>query len=306
VTVHDLQQAVKPRVRGLADWSPQKATLILLDQVRAVLLEYANYLPLTLRQVFYRLVGAYGYPKEERAYDRLGEVMNRARRAGLIPFEHIRDDGADIRISLDWTDVAGFLDTFRYHAGRFRLDRQSEQPTRLVILVEAAGMKPQIEAVVRDYSIPVIASGGFDSLTAKHALAKAVGACGEDVEALDIGDHDASGTHRHTSLAEDVQALHADLGLPGSIEFTRLAVTPEQIVALGLATAPPKATDRRAFEGETVQAEAIPPDVLASIVNDAVLARIDGKVRRRILKREQQCRKWLQEQLDGIDPEDAP
>ena len=36
----------------------------------------------------------------------------------------------------------------------------------MLIMVEAAGMKPQIEAAVRDWSIPVIGSGGFDSLTA--------------------------------------------------------------------------------------------------------------------------------------------
>ena len=43
----------------------------LLGQVEAVLDEYADYLPLTVRQIFYRLVGAYGYEKTERAYARL-------------------------------------------------------------------------------------------------------------------------------------------------------------------------------------------------------------------------------------------
>ena len=62
---------VKTRVRGFAPWSPQAATLELLEQVRAVLDEYEDYLPLTIRQIFYRLVGAHNYDKTEQAYDRL-------------------------------------------------------------------------------------------------------------------------------------------------------------------------------------------------------------------------------------------
>ena len=47
----------KTRPRGFVDWKPQATTRALLDQVQGVLDEYANYLPLTVRQVFYRLVG---------------------------------------------------------------------------------------------------------------------------------------------------------------------------------------------------------------------------------------------------------
>src|SRR5262245_30138000 len=51
-------QRVRTRVRGFAPWSPEKATLALLDQVQGILDEYADHLPLTIRQIFYRLVGA--------------------------------------------------------------------------------------------------------------------------------------------------------------------------------------------------------------------------------------------------------
>jgi hypothetical protein len=55
--------------------------------------EYAEYVPLTIRQIFYRLVGAHGYEKTENAYSRLCSHISNARRDGLIDFEHIRDDG---------------------------------------------------------------------------------------------------------------------------------------------------------------------------------------------------------------------
>jgi len=45
------------RPRGYADWAPQAATRALLDDVDDVLDRYRDHLPLTIRQVFYALVG---------------------------------------------------------------------------------------------------------------------------------------------------------------------------------------------------------------------------------------------------------
>ena len=70
-------------------------------------------------------------------------------------------------------------------------------------------------------------------------------------------------------------------------------------VALGLPTAPPKATDRRAFEGETVQAEAIPPDVLSQLVAEAIEARQDARTRAALLIREAEGRADLLDRLGG-------
>jgi hypothetical protein len=99
----------KVRVRGFAPWSPQAASLELLDQVHAVLGEYEDYLPLTIRQIFYRLVGAHRYEKTEQAYERLCEHLNRARRARLISMDVIRDDGGVIEESNYWTGAEHLL-----------------------------------------------------------------------------------------------------------------------------------------------------------------------------------------------------
>ena len=85
------------RPRGFIEsYRPTKKTQQLIDDVKAVLQEYVQYLPLTLRQIFYRLVGSYDYAKTLNLYQRLIEVMTRARRAKLIPFSAIRDDRFDI------------------------------------------------------------------------------------------------------------------------------------------------------------------------------------------------------------------
>jgi hypothetical protein len=206
--------AITTRVRGLAPWTLQQKTRELLEVIRGVLREYAEYLPLTIRQIFYRLVGAHEYDKTEKAYDRLIELMNRARRAGEIPFEAIRDDGIALVEPLAWADAGELIDTFVSHAEQFRLDRQTGQSTRLMIAVEAAGMVPQIERLADPFGVAVQSCGGFDSLTAKYALAHKLGQH-SSVEVLHLGDHDPSGVHMFLSIAEDVRALARDLGLSG-------------------------------------------------------------------------------------------
>jgi hypothetical protein len=260
------------RVRGLAEWRPHPRTVALLDQVRTILAEYAEHLPLTLRQVFYRLVGAHDYDKTEQAYARLGEALNRARRAGVIPWTAIRDDGWDLRVPQAWDSPEGLARAFLRSLRSFRLDRQDGQPVHLLIAVEAAGMLPQIQRVADEYGVPCYGAGGFDSSTVKYQLAEYLSRF-PAAELLHIGDHDPSGVHLFRNLAEDVTALAKGLAeAPDDLDirFSRLAVTPGQITVLGLPTAPPKATDRRSFTGETVQAEAIPPDVLADIIRNAI------------------------------------
>lgn len=80
------------RVKGFAPWRPQKRTQALLEDIEVVLEEYEAYLPLTIRQVFYRLVGK-GHPKTENFYASVQEACNRARRSERISFDAIRDDG---------------------------------------------------------------------------------------------------------------------------------------------------------------------------------------------------------------------
>jgi hypothetical protein len=141
----------RTRPRGFASWKPDPANHALVGQVRAVLLEYADYLPMTVRQIFYRLVGARNYEKTEKAYKRLAELINRARRSGMIEFAAIRDDGIDWRIPFCWESPAELVQSFINSAETFTLDRQEGQPVRRFVAVEAAGMAPQIEQITKPY-----------------------------------------------------------------------------------------------------------------------------------------------------------
>ena len=162
-------------------------------------------------------------------------------------------------------------------------------------MCEAAGMVPQLARVATDFGVPVISSGGFESVTEKHALAVEISDHGRPTEVLHIGDHDPSGAHLFLALKEDVSAFAMPYGV--TVEFTRLAVTPDQITELRLETSPKKTEEKLAFNGETCQVEAIAPDVLAQIVRDAIESRIDLTVFRRLLAREKRVRKELAAKL---------
>lgn len=259
-----------PRVRGNAPWSPQAKTVRLLSEIQGVLDEYANQLPLTARQVFYRLVGSCDYDKTERAYERLTETLNRARRAGYIEWDAIRDDGVTTVEASGFTDPASFVDAVLHTAERYRVHPGTLQRRRVEVWCEAAGMLPQMRSAAHDYGAFCQTSGGFDSVTAKHDVARRFLRDGRQAVVLHVGDHDPSGCSVIDSAASDVNAFVADLGGLEPI-WQRVAVTPEQITDLDLPSAPAKKSDRRGdFTGGTVQAEALTPTQLRQIVQDAL------------------------------------
>src|SRR5262249_46130724 len=150
------------RPRGFVhDWQPRQRSLILLQQVEAIIAEYA--MPLTIRQIFYRLVGRHGYDKTEQAYERLGELLTKSLRSQRIPMDAIRDDGFTSYIPQCFTSAKPFLTSVRLLAESLMLDYQKGQPRRLVVMCEASGMAPQLYQVAEPYGIAVLSAGGFDS-----------------------------------------------------------------------------------------------------------------------------------------------
>ena len=300
------------RPRGFATWRPQASSLAIVQAVLTILDEYVASLPLTVRQIFYRLVGAHGFSKTEQAYKNLGTLLTRARRSELISFEAIRAD------SFSWSGDGGgalgvddLIDEMLSCAKYFNLDRQVGQPKRIVLACEAAGMAPQLERVAWPFHVPTWALGGFDSVTGQHEASRRIAhltVC-HPVEVLFVGDCDASGHHIATSACENVLAF-CDRFAPGAdIAFTPIAVTLEQAARFGLPTAPPKASDRRSFAyTETVQAEALAPDLLATIVREALESRIDTEALNHVLKRQETIQAWANRTfpalLHGLAPDE--
>lgn len=287
----------RSRPKGYAPWRPQAAALILIGQVEEILAEYRDHLPLTVRQIFYRLVGAYGYPKTESAYTALAEKLVRARRAKLIPFEAIRDDGVVTHRRETFAGIEDFHDVTAGRIKAYRRDRQEGQPFRLELWAEASGMLGQLDQVAAEYGVKVFSASGFGSLTANYEIARRALAQTVPTVLLHVGDFDPSGVSIFEAASEDAaRFVEADRVLANlEIRPVRVALTAEQVEIYSLPTAPPKRSDSRAarWKGETCQLEALAPDQLAAIVRGAIEAHLDLDRFGRVLAKEEADRAEL-------------
>jgi hypothetical protein len=271
-------------------WRPQTKTRVLLKQVDEVFENYADQLPLTLRQVFYILVANYGYEKTERAYGRLGNHLNMARRAGWIRFDYLRDDSLHGFFGGDYENEDGFWSDVRQRAKNFTLDKLANQDYKLRVHCEAVGMLPQLRRVCRPFSIPVYSCSGFDSLSVKYDLKEEIVEAktyeGKSTVILHLGDCDPSGASIFKDgMAADVLGfLEQDFAgapywSPDEIAiFERVAMLPQQAERLEVPSAPAKPTDSRSKkwgDAPTYQLEAMPPDVLAQYLERAIYDWVD-------------------------------
>ena len=294
----EFHRAVKTRPRGyILDYHPQQATVQLLAAAVAVLNAFRQYWPLTARQIFYRLVGAHGYPKTDAFYEKLCHHLANARRARRIPFDTMRDDGVSVIASDCYASMDAFHERVRDMASRYERDLMADQSVAMEVWCEAAGMQPQLAKTAGRYSIPVYSCGGFDSLTAKKDIAERVCASGKRTIILHLGDLDPSGESIFTSAAEDVAAfVRADRPGPWcSVEFRRVALTAAQVREYELPTAPAKTSDSRSktWRGETCQLEALTPDQIAELLNQAIRERLDLAVAQAALAEEEKERRLL-------------
>jgi hypothetical protein len=140
-------------------------------------------------------------------------------------------------------------------------------------------MLHQLNRVAEPYSVPVFSAGGFASLTATRLIADRALDRSVPTVVLHVGDFDPSGESIFEAITQDAAAfVEADRVIaPQRIEARRVALTREQVAEHELPTAPAKTTDGRSknWRGETCQLEALPPDVLADIVNEAISDELD-------------------------------
>lgn len=268
------------RPRGYIEhYRPHAKTIAVLADVTAVLNEYRNHWPLTVRQIFYRLVGKFEYPKTEHFYRTLTDHLSNARRGRWIPFEAIRDDGVSVVEVTHFADQEAFNGYVRRLGEHYQRDRLAGQRHHIEVWCEAGGMVYQLSEVVEPYSINVYSSGGFDSTTARKILADRICRIGKPTVILHLGDLDPSGMAMFSAFAEDVAAF-VEKDRPWgtiSVRFERVALTANQVRVFNLPTAPAKASDSRTktWTGETCQLEALAPDQIGAVVQRAVLRLID-------------------------------
>jgi hypothetical protein len=215
----------------------------------------------------------------------VSNYLVRARRSRKIPFESIRDDGASVLEGKFYSGEEDFYGYIHEEAKGYERDKLANQECDIRVYCEAAGMMPQLERVSRRYSVPVYSCSGFDSLTAKYDLAKAVAEAstyrGRQTVILHLGDMDPSGETIFDAISQDVYAfLEVDVPhkRPEDIAiFERVALTEELVEEYDLPTDPAKESSHSAGWGNrrACQLEALAPDVLARVLAEAIESHVD-------------------------------
>jgi hypothetical protein len=256
-----------------------------LSQAAAIVRGYDT--PVTLRQLFYRLVAAELLPNTTNAYKSLSKYTAEARRAGTFPA--LMDRGRTIH---RYTSFGGAPAARKWLASIYRRDRTEGQRVSIYLGVEKAGIVAQLQEWFGDLGVPVLALGGYGSQTYVDDVIADVQATGRSAVLLYAGDHDPSGEDIDRDFTARTDCRR---------EVRRVALTAAQVREHALPPQPGKETDSRARgfverHGRLVQVEldALPPEVLRDVFAVAIAEFWDASAYRAALDREHTDRRTLQ------------
>jgi len=265
-------------VRRGIDWE------YVLQQAAEIVESYDT--PVTLRQLFYRLVSIGLIPNTIPAYKGLSLRTAEARRAGTFPA--LMDRTRRIHRDLTFEDPG---EARRWLSAVYRRDRTEGQPYSIYLGVEKAGIVEQLRDWFGDYGIPILALGGYASQTFCDEVVEDAMSRDRPAVLIYAGDFDPSGEDIERDFLERTNCF---------CEVVRVALTAEQVEEYDLPPQPGKTSDSRAagFKakyGRLVQVEldALPPDVLRSLYHQAVSRYFDMSVFEDVLNREEKEREAL-------------
>jgi hypothetical protein len=237
---------------------------------------------ITVRHLFYRLVGLKVIEKTERAYKLLCHHLGRWRKGGLVPWNAFADS---TRWHIKAQTFNSVEDALQRTRETYRRDLWSTQPHYCELWIEKDAIASIVAGVADEFGVPVFVCRGFASLSSLYSAAQTFNRAinsGKAATIFHLGDYDPSG-HAAADAIERTLTENFDC----DIEFERLAVLPDQIERLKLPTRPTKRTDSRArkWKGEScVELDAMSPSDMRGIVGDAITSLIEPRAWKQIQK----------------------
>lgn len=226
--------------------------------------------PMTVRQLFYRLVSLGSIAKTESEYkNTVCRLTAQLRREGVIPYTWIADETRWVRRPRTF---GGLRELFAEAARAYRRRLWDEAPVYVEVWLEKDALAGVIVEVTEAWDVPLYVCRGYPSLSFLHGAAETLKIVDKPAILYYLGDWDPSGVDIARLLPQRLRELGAL-----AVRFERLAVTPAQVQAWQLPTRPTKTTDSRArrFAGDSVELDAIPPDRLRSLVEEAIRQHLD-------------------------------
>lgn len=248
LAVANAPRSIKPR-RTASDMDAIRSA------IRAVLAEDS---PMTVRQVFYQLVGRGAIAKTEAEYKQtVVRLLTEMRRDGSIAFNTIADNTRWMRKPKTHTSLRSMLGESRK---LYRRALWNDQEAYCEVWLEKDALAGVLLPETAEFDVPLMVTRGYFSVSYLYEAGSAIAAECKPTFIYYFGDHDPSGRDITRATESGLREF-----APGAeIHFERVAVTQEQIELLKLPTRPTKVTDSRCknFDGESVEVDAIPPTLL--------------------------------------------
>lgn len=289
-------------------WNPGADALGVIEQANSICQGYAaDGYDLTLRQLYYQFVARGIVPNNMQSYNRLGSIVNQARLAGLMDWDHI----VDRTRSLSGAEhFAHPKDAVLKAARKFSLDLWANQPVRIEVWVEKEALAGVVGRVARRNDVDYFSCRGYVSQSELWSAGQRVLSYierGQRVVILHLGDHDPSGIdmtrdieerldlfvtrdfHRahiealgsRTNMGALRTAMNRTAGEAPAVEVRRIALNMDQVRQYDPPPNPAKVTDSRArsyieqYGEESWELDALEPQVLDALIERHILVERD-------------------------------
>jgi hypothetical protein len=259
-----------------------QAALAVIARANGIVDEYsqAGY-SLTLRQLYYQFVARGWLPNRQTEYDRLGGIINDARLAGMLDWHAIEDRTRWLRV-LD-SDSGTLQEHLAASAGAYAKTRWRDQPYAPEVWIEKDALVGIAESACTPLYVPYFACRGYASQSEVWAAGQRMIGYrrqGRTPVVFHLGDHDPSGIDMTRDLQDRLQLFCSHHGYQAP-DVVRLALNMEQVEEHEPPPNPAKLSDSRAqgyiatYGEESWELDALPPDVLAQLITDAIEPLVD-------------------------------
>jgi hypothetical protein len=262
-------------------WKWTKHQIDKLNKVQEVLSEFDKYKPLTLRQVYYQLVGKGYIQNKVSEYNMLSNLLKWGRLDGYISWNDIEDRVRAYYSLMGWEDKDHFInDSLEQFLTSYRRDLMQGQKAYIELWIEKDALSSIFIRLALRYTIPVVVCRGFSSISFLNNFRERLAYHTDKIPLmLYFGDFDPSGME---ILAAIQKTLNNEMDLD-TIEFKRIALLRDDIFTYNLPHNPGalKKTDTRAKKhveryGElAVELDALRPDVLEGKIRNAIESELD-------------------------------
>jgi hypothetical protein len=269
-------------------WQPRFADAAAnIERANEICEDYASRgYSLTLRQLYYRFVANGWIPNTDRSYKNLGTLINNARLAGLIDWNHVTDRTRYVRTNSHWHNPSGVIDSA---AAGYGIDLWSDQDTRVEVWVEKDALVDVIGQACEPLDVPYFSCRGYVSQSEMWTAAqRLLGHTyrGKQVTLLHLGDHDPSGLDMTRDIEDRLRLFMRSRSQ--SLEVRRIALTMDQIRQYDPPPNPAKITDSRSTDyiqvwgDESWELDALDPQILNDLITTEIgqivdQARLDAR-----------------------------